>query len=456
MLIRKLLQDELPEEKHFPFDEPFQDSILKLMLNGNQYAPILVTAVEPEYFDGKERSTVAFIIKTLFEEYKVPVSISTIENTIRGRGLGKSDTSLLLKFVRRLSSIEPESGEHIVDQTLEFCRRKAVTNVILDCPDLLKRGDVDKIQKSLEKAISSTSKIALASEYFETVGSRLKQSTPQEKYMMTLIPKLDEVLFGLKRKELFVWLAPTGRGKSHALVHLGKAAVIQGLTVLHISLELGEDELKLRYDASFSGIPINDIYADRLKVISKVEKINKSTNGKLFIIEHPTGSLSVEGIRAILELYKSRGVIIDVLILDYADLLHSKNKYTEKRHELSSNYIYLRGLLSEYNIFGATASQSNRSSLDKKVVSIEDISEDLGKAMVSDVMVSICQTQLEKRENILRLWVCKCRRNRDAFLVKIHSGYDRGMFYDVAYSNGDIEQVGESTISMELENELNQ
>jgi KaiC/GvpD/RAD55 family RecA-like ATPase len=60
-----------------------------------------------------------------------------------------------------------------------------------------------------------------------------------------------------------------GGGKSWTLIALGGHAVELGYNVVHYTLELGEDYVGRRYDAFFTGIPVNEI----LKHKSKVESL---------------------------------------------------------------------------------------------------------------------------------------------------------------------------------------
>ena len=59
--------------------------------------------------------------------------------------------------------------------------------------------------------------------------------------------------------ELGVVIAPTGAGKSMALVHLGAQALKQGKTVVHYTLELQDTVVASRYDSCLTGYPLSGL-----------------------------------------------------------------------------------------------------------------------------------------------------------------------------------------------------
>ncbi len=54
------------------------------------------------------------------------------------------------------------------------------------------------------------------------------------------------------------------------------------------------------------------------------------------------------------------GFVPDVLIVDYADIMRSSNKYNERRFELELIYQELRNIAIQFNIPVITATQLNR------------------------------------------------------------------------------------------------
>ena len=115
---------------------------------------------------------------------------------------------------------------------------------------------------------------------------------------------------------------------------------------------------------------------------------------------------------------KQRGVSIDMIIVDYADLLKPFNfrKNGEKRHDLESIYEELRGLAQVYECPIWTASQTNRSGLNAEVITMESISEAFNKCFVADFIFSVSRTVEDKKLNKGRIFVAKNRNGPDGLV----------------------------------------
>jgi replicative DNA helicase len=74
----------------------------------------------------------------------------------------------------------------------------------------------------------------------------------------TGIPELDKRDFGPTRKELWLFIAAAKRGKSWVLIQLAKMAAMHKLKVCHISLEMSQERVALRYMHAFFSLAKRD------------------------------------------------------------------------------------------------------------------------------------------------------------------------------------------------------
>tara|TARA_B100001964_G_C13991145_1_gene490691 strand:+ start:16 stop:492 length:477 start_codon:yes stop_codon:yes gene_type:complete len=114
-----------------------------------------------------------------------------------------------------------------------------------------------------------------------------------------------------------------------------------------------------------------------------------------------------------------KGASIDMVIVDYADLLRPVTAQREKRNELESIYEELRGLAQEYKCPVWTASQTNRSGLNAEVITMESISEAFNKCFVSDFIFSISRTTDDKLTNTGRVFIAKNRNGPDGIIYPL-------------------------------------
>ena len=229
-------------------------------------------------------------------------------------------------------------------------------------------------------------------------------------------PLIDDICKGgLGQKELGVVIAPTGAGKSMVLVHLGTQALKEGKTVVHYTLELQDTVIAQRYDSCLTKIPLSNLMSFKEKIYEEVQDIE----GRLIVKEYPTKSATTHTIKTHLEKLKMRNIDVDMIIVDYADLLRPVRAQKEKRNELESIYEELRGMATEYKCPIWTASQTNRSGLNAEVITMEAISEAFNKCFVSDFIFTVSRTVDDKTANGGRVFVAKNRNGPDGLVFPI-------------------------------------
>ena len=70
--------------------------------------------------------------------------------------------------------------------------------------------------------------------------------------------------------------------------------VTQGLNVLYVTLEMGEERIGERIDANLFDVTIDDLHSMPHQLYdTKLDKLNSKTKGKLIIKEYPTASVIV-------------------------------------------------------------------------------------------------------------------------------------------------------------------
>ena len=227
------------------------------------------------------------------------------------------------------------------EEFLTFCKNQKLKNAIISSVDLLKLGQYDSIKRTVDEAMKAGTERNLGHDYLEGLEERMSETARDT--IPTGWDVIDDLTAqGLGPGELGVIISSAGGGKSWCLAHLGKEAMKRGKNVLHYTLELNECYVGLRYDSCFANIPFQDIIENKEKVKLAIEGIK----GNLLIKEYPTKSVGVSTILAHANLARTMGYGIDMVVVDYADILspgkigNNANTYVEQ----GSIYEDLRGL----------------------------------------------------------------------------------------------------------------
>ena len=152
------------------------------------------------------------------------------------------------------------------------------------------------------------------------------------------------------------------------------------------------------------------------EVFEKVRQIP----GKLIIKEYPTKTVSTETLRNHLKKLEQRDFKVDMVVVDYGDLLKPVTAQREKRNELEGIYEELRGIAAELKCPLWTASQTNRSGLNAEVVTMESISEAFNKCFVADFIFSVSRTVDDKKTNSGRIFIAKNRNGPDGIVMPLY------------------------------------
>ena len=132
-----------------------------------------------------------------------------------------------------------------------------------------------------------------------------------------------------------------------------------------------------------------------------------------FLLNDNTKSASVNTISAHLKRITTLGTEVDMVIVDYGDILKDNQFAKEVRHALGNIYEDLRGLAGEFQIPIWTASQANRSALDEDVIEAQKVSESYQKVMTADFVMSLSRKVEDKIGNTGRIHVIKNRFGPD-------------------------------------------
>jgi len=318
-------------------------------------------------------------------------------------------------YARVLSKDGLEGAEYIKDTSLDFCKKQKLKEAILKSIKLIKSSSFDEIKCEIDSALRLGSDNNFGHDYLKDFEARF---VPRYRCpVSTGWREVDDLCRGGHGKgELGVVIAPTGAGKSMALVHLGAQALKQGKTVVHYTLELQDTVVASRYDSCLTGYPLSSLLQYKEEILEMVSDLG----GSLIVKEYPTKSATVGVIRNHLSKLINRGTEIGMVIVDYGDLLRPTRQRNEKRIELESIYEELRGLAQEFECPLWTASQTNRSGLNAEVITMESISEAFNKCFVADLIFSISRTIEDKNTNTGRVYIAKNRNGPDGLVFPIY------------------------------------
>ena len=410
------------------FGTSFQSKIIASLMSDIKFVQTISDILEPDMFDSDSNKWLVKSIREYFYEYKKQPTLEVVKYKIDEIDNDVLKSGVVEKLRDVWKNIEATDLEFVQSETLDFCKNQTLKSAILESVDMLENKNYDGIKSIIDNAMKAGTSRDLGHDYIPSLESRLAESARiTVKTPWDVINDITDG--GLGAGELGVVVAPAGIGKSWTLQALGSDVVRSGKTIVHYSLELNENYVGLRYDSIFSGVTTANIKYHK----EEVEKTISKLPGKLLIKYFPTKAASVQTLGSHLKQIELSGVDIDMVIVDYADILMPTGNFREKRHAIGNIYEDLRGLAGELEIPIWTASQANRSALEEDVIGADKVAEDYSKVMTADFVMSMSRKVEDKIANTGRFHVIKNRFGIDGVtypstintnigVVKIHEG----------------------------------
>lgn len=437
-----------------------QENVLTVLCFDKLNSPLVRAAVgDYRTFESTVFREVAKHAIDFIDLYKKPIGDHLpdyLEDILKGSDERKAKTYERL-LINLGESRETVNAAYVVDSLQKFVRQQNLKASLVAATEAMEDGRIDLCEVEMQRGLSS--QVVTFSPGFnmsnaDSVQALLEDS--EEPGFHLMIPEFDKRGIFPRRKELLMFIAPRGKGKSWFATHCAKAALLQRWSVLVVTLEMSEKRYAVRVLQSFFSVSqreasvrvsrfitdsdgqLTDLVYEMLDSPSLTDEDTRVNLGRrvkrefrrrkpLMVKQFPTGGLDLMQLEAYLDgLERFEGWTPDLLIVDYPDLM--KHDAKNKRIELGQLIEGIRGICVRRNIAGVVPSQGNRASETATTVTQDQAAEDISKVATADVVITYSQTRAERKLGLARLLADKVRNGEDKVSVLISQAYAVGQF----------------------------
>jgi replicative DNA helicase len=435
-----------------------QENILTLLCFNLEFCKLVRSIVSPNLFESATYRDIADQAIGYIDKFGEPIAEhlpDELEDVLTGKDKKKAQS-----YQRVLDNLfmakDSVNVTYTVSKLHDFVRQQNLKGAVVKAVEAIEAGDLNLAEVELNKGLRSQVNVFELGTNMSDSNSAMDFFDDMEEGIRTGIVELDKRDIMPHAGELLLVVAPMKKGKSWSLMHMGKFAILQRKTVVHISLEMSEKKVKQRYIQMFYSVSKREAHVkiplfktDDLGRLTSIEyedltrptlndtDIKKTLTAKvkkdftkrstLIIKQFPTKQLTINELNAYLDgLERFHKIVPDMLIIDYPDLM--KIDSANLRVETGNIYQELRGIAVKRNCALVTASQGNREAMKAKMVTDSMIAEDISKIATADIVITYSQTEHEKSLGLARLFVSNARNDEDKFVVLIAQAYAIGQF----------------------------
>ena len=424
----------------FQFDAEFQTKVAALQVRDPVFVQKTDGLIQPLYFTNEAEAILVKLTSDYFAQYKLlpdkVTLVSLTKNAIAKKEIRKDQVGDVAAKIKELLTTDISGRDYVADEVSTFAKHRALEEAILASVADMDRGDYARAFERIEKAkLVGVAEDASGIDYYENIETRTERrkailaGTYKPDGITSGIKEIDDLLYhkGWGRKELSALMAPAKGGKSMGLGEFAKNASLAGYNVLYVSLEVAARIIADRMDANLSDTLMKALNDNPYKVKDAIDAAAK-TAGRLFLHEFPTGTLKASQLRRLIERYRSRGIVFDLIVVDYADIMAPEFRSDNEISNSKSIWIDLRAIAFSENAAVLTATQTNRDGAKSTSVKATDVAEDYNKVRIADLVAAISATTEEKQVGEARFELVAHRNGEEGVVIRLQQDRARMKF----------------------------
>jgi replicative DNA helicase len=424
----------------FAADEPrLRRGVLRLLLTDPTFLASVVDLLDPKAFPTAEERFVADVALSHYRAAGAPIPFDRLLLEVEGAvssGRITEDQAVAIGVLLRDAPRSPSALAYVRAAAGRIlCRQALITaavDTVRELDDARVPPPTDRLISRFAAALALTEPPIRAPTYRVVADADrwlADLSAAVVPVAGTGIPPLDDACGGgLAAGELGVFLGATGVGKSHLLVACGRAAAAAGRSVLHVSLELSQAQTLARYAAAWAGVRSRDVFDVADAVRQRLS--HRAPTGDVRVAAFPNEQITVAQLAAIVDQAVAQDGRVDLLVVDYADLIAPSRRRDSAYEEQGEVYHALRALGRSRGIPVWTASQTNREGVSAKHVDIDLVGDSFRKMQIADLVIAIRRDPVWSSDDrpVLHLTPVKVRSAPQGKGVMVAADYSRSVF----------------------------
>lgn len=371
----------------------FQIKVLSALLTDKPFLQNVNDILIDEYFSNSAHKWIINEVLKYYQKYHCPPTMDVLKVEMKKLDNDVLQVSIKEQLKEAYKSSDESDLTYVKQEFTNFCKNQQLKKALLNSVDLLKAGDYDSIRSLIDGALRAGQNRDIGTEYEKDIEVRYREDNRSPiAFPWKTFNNITQGGYG-KGDLVLIFGNPKG-GKSWATIAMAAEAARQGINIVYYSLELGEDYVGKRFDAYFTGIPVDQLIHHR----DKVEQIVSEIPGKIIIKSYPPKRASLTTIETHLDqINNQHDIVVGAVFIDYLDLLKNRQRSrAERKDDTDDIFTDAKGVAKERNIPIISPSQANRSGAEKEILESSHIAGSFDKLMIGDIVISLARGRVDR------------------------------------------------------------
>jgi len=426
----------------FYFGNEMQDLLLACMTRHRSEFAVVAHIVKPEYMWGMNAMRVTAAIQDYHEKEGIWPGLTAVDGFLQEEyGRDKADIyAEVHEYIEKIAKIETTDWKWVKKVTIKFCRERAHIVAIKAAAEMIKQDETPEggFAKMFDEAHAVGRDLSeLGISFTGDVEHLVTQATDKTWGIKTGYTYLDRIWRnGWGPGWLVVPLAPPKSYKSTFCVNLALSMAKKGTNeemcpIFYYACEISAELTALRGYAVISGEKLDSMYDSPAKFINATKKgigrwFGNDTGkyGQILLKGYPAKSATIQDIRAhAMAAIEAFGIRPRVIFIDHAETVRTskRNKDSSDHRAQADIYTEARALGQELQCVVVMPDRCNKETVQQPTPNMTSFQGSFEKAGVLDVAIGLCQTDIERAQNVMRYFVFMNRHGRqyDYFVGKV-------------------------------------
>ena len=403
------------------YDEDIEKTVLYYLI----FEKEAIVVDEEDFFLPKHKQIINAILE--LQNKKEEINILSIKDKIKGKDID------ILKYISDIAECRYGSSIQYAYRELKRLSKKRklikLSNEIKENAENERETEIyiEKVIKQLNDINQETEKektfLDIVCETSDIIEKKRIQGTKYDYKYFTGIFDLDKTTNGLHEEELTIIGARPGVGKTTFALQIAQHIAEKGTAVGIVSLEMSETQIVQKLISKVSNIDSNKLRTGNLNQLEQ-EKVamaeGKISDLPFFINTRIRNIQEIENYARRLKNKNNLGL----LVIDYIQLVKSKNKFNSREQEVAEISRTLKLLSLELKIPVIGLCQLNRNAA-KTEPTLADLRESGAIEQDADNVIFIYKENDNEEEKTVENVVVDLQKQRAGGLTKVMLRFDK-------------------------------